>query len=586
MAELQRSEVLCVPKRRKLAHSKLTSAEGQEVLHLFYGEKEIIFDEPELVPFGDKLLEAERFRAEEAMAWSSGEPHAWERVRELLEALLAEEILKRVAEANATPRAQTFPATLGPPREAQEPRTFSAHHDRCPVLTKEAFGRAIDLSNLEAVVPVYRVAHPVLDRDGRQVGENNVTPRSLFLDLPTQRRLCNYAGDRYQADAPTNVTALKHMTSRWPELLSLTEQSRAAFVGRFPRREPAFTAGDMQLLSACTLASVGYVMVRGVDPVPNGQLDAGLAAMFRLIDGVRLVTTDMIRATAGEQGCGRIVTAQGIADYAERNGIYHGTYGVCAGPQALIDEYLRVLVGDVRAPIEVEPDLASRVGDLAAALDYGLFGQRIESLIRICGSSQGLLHERLKAAFADRAPRTKIHELLEDPIDSEHYSMLREVHPRRETLELEIAVSRWLFERAGEALSGDVRVCRAPVDALLKLEPASQTRSRLRLAELFAAALPGLAEQLAGELAAVAAEAFALERRCLRAVGAEQRELNARLKRASGPALTSADLAVYNRPRTGPPFESTLAEGLGLTITTDAATTVLSYGDHRLSLTD
>jgi len=45
------------------------------------------------------------------------------------------------------------------------------------------------------------------------------------------------------------------------------------------------------------------VMVRGEDPVHNGRLDAGLAAMFRLIDGVRLVTTEMMRATAGEQRC-------------------------------------------------------------------------------------------------------------------------------------------------------------------------------------------------------------------------------------------------------------------------------------------
>jgi hypothetical protein len=97
---------------------------------------------------------------------------------------------------------------------------------------------------------------------------------------------------------------------------------------------------------------------------------------------------------------------------------------------------------------------------------------------------------------------------------------------------------------------------------------------------------PSLPEPLRHELAAVAVDVFALERRCLRAVRREQRRLNERMRRQPGPPLTGSDLALYNRPRTGPPFESTLAEGLGLSITTDADSTVVSYGDHSLSFTD
>ena len=57
------------------------------------------------------------------------------------------------------------------------------------------------------VLPVQRVAHPAVDTDGRQVGENNVVD-PLFLDLPTERRLCNYAGSRFHNQAPINYTAL------------------------------------------------------------------------------------------------------------------------------------------------------------------------------------------------------------------------------------------------------------------------------------------------------------------------------------------------------------------------------------------
>jgi hypothetical protein len=507
----------------------------------------------------------------------------------MLEALLDHEILKRVAAATASPGPRTFPATLGVAPAHPEPLTFSAHRDQCPAITQGALGRAIELCNLEAVVPVYRVAHPALDTDGRQVGENNVVPRALFLDLPTDRRLCNYAGNRHQADVPMNVTALRHMMSRWPELLSLTEQFRAAFLGRLPPRGSSLRAGEAHLLTVCCLASVGYVMVRGVDPVENGHLDAGLAAMFRLIDGVRLVTTEWTREVAGEHGCDRPLSAESVAVYAERHAMYYGTHGVCAGPQALIEEYLRVLLDGQSAPIQVEPDLSARVGDLPAAIDYGLHGQRLESMIRIFGARQGILHDRLRTAFQRHAPRTKLKELLEQPIDSEHYPLLREDHPLLESFELEIEVNRWLFERAGSGLPPEARGSRETVDELYALDPAAQAAGQRALEELLTRVVPdhaSLPEPLREELSAVAVHVFALERRCLRAAGHEQRRLNERLRRRPGPPLTGSDLAVYNRPRTGPPVESTLGEGLCLSITTDARSTVVSSGEHRLTLTD
>lgn len=579
MEELQPSEVLYIPKRRRLTHARLKGETGQEVLHVFYGDVELIFDEPDIAPLGEKLIDVEQFRAEEAMAWSNAAPHAWTTVRELLQALLDQRVLARVSEATAGRATESFPARLGEVPEGREPQTYSV--ERCPVLTEQAFGRGFDLANLEVLVPIYRVAHPALDTDGRQLGENNVMPRTLFLDLPTQRRLCNYPGSRYQHDLPMNVTAMKHMSRRWPELLSLTEQFRSAVVARLPLRDPMSpTAGELHLIAVCTLASVGYVMVRGVAPVPNGQLDSGLAAMFRLVDGVRLVTNDLVRALVDSQGCEVPVSAQAIADYAERHGVFHGPHGVCAGPPALIDEYLRVLLGEEAAPIQAEPDVAARLGDLEAAIDYGLLGQRIESVVRFFGASQGLLHERLRVAFDGHLPRTKLQDRVEAPITPEHYPLLRTDHPLAETFQREIDLSRWLFARAGEALPG--KVGGASLDELVQLDPAEQAACQRQLAEVFADALPA---PLGEELADVAARGFALERRCLRILAREQGTLNERLARPSSRGLTSADLAAYTRPRNGPPLFTTLAEGLGVAVTSDAAATVLRYGDRSFTFT-
>jgi len=585
--ELRPDEVLYIPKRKRLTHGRFKGDDGNEVLHLFYGDVELVFDEPDIAPLGEKLIEVEQFKAEDAMAWSNDIPHSWEKVRELLTSLIEAQILSRVTEASASRVTENFPQRLGEAPEDRQPMTYSAHDDKCPVITEQAFGRAFDLSNLEVLVPIYRIAHPALDADGRQVGENNVSPRTLFLDLPTQRRLCNFPGSRYQ-QASMNVTAMKAMSRKWPELLSLTEQFRRAVVERISPRDPKqFTAGELHLIAVTMLASVGYVMVRGKDPVPNGQLDSGLASMFRLVDGVRLVTNDLVRAEADSQGCEAPVSAQSITTYADRHEMYKGPHGVCAGPAALIDEYMQILMAEAPAPIEAEPNVAERLGDLQASIDYGLLGQRIESVVRYLGSVEGLLHERLRAAFAGRSPVTALQELVDAPIDEVTYPLMRRDFSLEVTFQREIDLSRWLFRRAGEALVG--MVDGASLDDLLALDPAEQEASKRRLAELFAHALSAdkrVEEPLLGELASVMAQAFALERRCIRLVEREVAVLNERLARKPGRKLTNYDLAVYTRPRSGPPLAETLARGLGVMASTDATSTVVKLGDSSLTFTD
>jgi hypothetical protein len=589
MAELQPSEVLCIPKRKRLTHSRFKDETGQEILHVFYGEVELIFDEPDVAPVGEKLIEIDRFRAEEAMAWSNAEPHSWEKVRDLLQALLDRSVLKRVSEAQPGAREkETFPLKLGLAPEDRQPMTFTGHDNRCPMITREAFGREFDLSNLEVIVPIYRVAHSAMDTDGRQVGENNVSPRTLFLDLPTQRKVCGFPGSRYHDDLPMNVTAMKHMAKRWPELLSLSEQFREALHARLPpRNPPALCTGEVHLLAVCQLAAVAYVMVRGVDPTPNGQLDGGLAAMFRLIDGVRLVTNDLMRTNQDGSGCDTPLNAFGINEWAERYSVYRGTWGVCAGPPGLIDEYLRTALGETPAPIQVEPDVAERLGDIEAAIDYGLIGQRVESIVRCFGAMQGLLHERLRKAFEGHTPRTALQEQVEVPIDLEHFPLLRIDQPLEQMYRLELTVDRWLFARAGEALVGKVEP--GSLDDIMQLDPAAQAVTQRRLAEFFAHALAPdkvVPEPICSVLAAVAADVFALERRCLRAVAREQGKLNERLKRRPGNALTSADLEPFTRPRNGPALFMTLAHGLGVSVTSDATSTVVRYGDRSLTVND
>src|SRR3954467_3405347 len=113
MAELQPSEELFIPKRKRLTHSRIKNEQGDEILHLFYGEVELIFDEPDVAPVGEKLIVVEQFRADEAMTWSNAAPHDWEKIRDLLQALLDQQVLKRISESPAAATPISFPERLG-----------------------------------------------------------------------------------------------------------------------------------------------------------------------------------------------------------------------------------------------------------------------------------------------------------------------------------------------------------------------------------------------------------------------------------------------------------------------------------------
>lgn len=71
---------------------------GRQELRILCGHKEILFDRPEMIELGRRLVAAQNgFYAEEALSWSP--PHvtySWKRVRRLLETLLAQQVLQRL----------------------------------------------------------------------------------------------------------------------------------------------------------------------------------------------------------------------------------------------------------------------------------------------------------------------------------------------------------------------------------------------------------------------------------------------------------------------------------------------------------
>jgi hypothetical protein len=252
---------------------------------------------------------------------------------------------------------------------------------------RELTGRPLELGYLELIIPVYRIAHLAMDAEGRQVGEANVFPRQLRLDVPTEWRACPYPGSRYQDDLPMNVTALRSMNKYWKSMMVALQHIRRAYLQRFPQARQGWTVGDLQRLSALVLTIPAYLLMREPSRVENGHLHPVLSSMYRVTDGVRMIAHHMLFTPTDEPTLppDTPMTGAEIYAYAERHRVFHSDYGVCAGPRSMIEEFLHVLMDE--QPVEyaesvvLDGPIQSALRDLKPAVDYGLHGLQAYAVV-------------------------------------------------------------------------------------------------------------------------------------------------------------------------------------------------------------
>ena len=380
---LDANDELVFPLHKKAIVQYSVEASGARELHLYYGDKEISFDEPELFEFGESLAKQPRFIAKTALGWGSG--YEWPRIQELLEQLIEEGILQyadiyeaETATGQDGNRPSPLPTALG-----TEPRSWF----ECAAITHELTGRTLDLGYLELVIPIFRIAHIALDAEGRQVGEANVFPKPLRFDVPTDWRTCPYPGSRYQDERPMNITALKSMRAYWPQMMVALLHIREAYLQRFPSAQHGWTVGSLEALSTLVLAVPTYYLMRAQQRVENGQLHPALSSMFRVTDGLRMVMHQMIFVPVGEPTISpdAPMTSQEIYEYSERNYAFSSEYGVCAGPKVMIEEFLNVLVNGVpikdAGAVILDTPVQAALADLTPAFDYDLYGLQVHAIV-------------------------------------------------------------------------------------------------------------------------------------------------------------------------------------------------------------
>jgi hypothetical protein len=571
------SDTLVFPHHKRVVMHYAQREDGQTLLHLHHREQEIIFDDPELFGFGERLASTPRFVAEAATAWGGGQ--AWSRIKALLEQLLEAGLLQRAELASSgAARAHGCVASPLPAAASNEPHTWL----ECEALTEAFGGRAIELGHLEVVLPIYRIAHPALDAEGRQVGEANVFPPALRLDVPTEWRTCQYAGSRFQDDYPMNVTALKAMIKHWKPMLAALARIRAAYVRRSEQRGP-LSIGDVQRLSTLAMGVPAYLIMRADAPTANAALHPVWSSMFRICDGLRMAMHEMLfTPTDGEPRAPETpVRAAEIYPYAERKQLLLSEHGVCAGPKALIEEFVNVFVDGLppqdAAEFVFDPALSTDLAQLPAALDYGLQALQVYAVVFALWPLVGAVHERLLELLAPvpAEPGDHLaawHQRLEQEWPRFALGFLGDAAARTARLrahaDMYAGCARALGVR-GAALADDLQLDAAnPLDRSALTE---QFRLALQQAQRSTHAR---SETTLTALAQTLAEHACRERALCRLAAELQSKVNRTLGRtAPNRPLTAADLAFHHRLRVAlalPYLGDSLRECLGLTLEIDA----------------
>jgi hypothetical protein len=569
-------EMLYVPLRRRFVSEYVTNPEGNRELLIHFGFKEVSFDEPDLFSFGETLIKQDQFMAGSATTWSTGEPYEWERVRRLLEALLAEEFLTREPQKPSS-ESEFHRGLMEAEAQREAPTEPLWWNPDCARVMERLTGRPLELGFLETVLSLHRIAHPALDAERRHVGEMNVFPDAMRMKIPTEWRMCQYPGSRYRNEALMNVTALKAMTRYWKPMM----QGLLAVRGEFLRRysllpDGSWRMGDLHALACDVLALPTLLLMRGNAPVPNGTLDPVLSSIFRVTDGVRMVLAYQLFLPEQPMPYDTPITPAGLYRMVEHGNFFISGRGVCAGPQPRVEELFATLM-DGKPVTGAPPSTAEWNADVPAAVDYGLLGLQLYSLQFNLWSYMCRAYEVIREALPEVEDEpggalSRLRERVERDWETILPTRLNQATQR------DWAEARYIemFDRAQRGMRGFRE------DALIRLQdvftPARDEvdgKTRLRLRELLrsrAGSLSGTRRDVLDTVADATADFLAIERPALRALEGVQRQVNALLQRPH-PArkFSSADLSLSHRLRIGiiramPDLMEVLRDELGITV--------------------
>ena len=347
---------------------------GANELRLFYGDREISFDDASLFAFGETLAAQTRFKAYTAVTWGHG--YDWPRVQGLLEQLIEEGLLQFAdgREATRPPGAKT---SLAPHARAAATRSWA----ECEALYLLQMDTAPEPGYLELVLPVFRITAMLMAAKGRAPGEAGKFAPAMTRDAASGWRTCDHAGNLLLAPPRLDTLSLQDMQPHWGLMLALLQHVRETYLQRYPQARLRWTVWHLERLATVALAVPGYALLRAHAPVNRLDLHPALSGMaywaLALRDSLQTLRFDAPGKAVTLDDSPLSGAALAACMLKRYPALGHESSG--NGPvTTMLHEFAGVLTGETAAPpyrsAALAPDLAAAANGLDIAIDYGLYG--------------------------------------------------------------------------------------------------------------------------------------------------------------------------------------------------------------------
>lgn len=180
----------------------------------------------------------------------------------------------------------------------------------------------------------------IVDAEGRPLFEGRASKKMQAI-APLEHIVCPYSGSRHRHEKPMNISGLRQMRGHWNDLIAGLRYLR----GVYP--EPVSHLRYIDLWRICRMGESlpAFLLYRRSDPVPNEQLPANVASLYKVVIGLVSAAQRLAFASffQGADHVNEELDSNYLYSFVEDTKLFIGPTEVCAGPEALIREVVDVL---------------------------------------------------------------------------------------------------------------------------------------------------------------------------------------------------------------------------------------------------
>lgn len=132
--------------------------------------------------------------------------------------------------------------------------------------------------NMETVTGSWLGASSARCAEGRQFGENNVSP-AYYRERCYETTVGKLGGSR--AGCPINTSALRSVLRNWNDAIEIIDFLRSRYIDRLGLQGKPLSYVDLYVLSNIGTSIPAYLLRRHANPVPSGRIPSPVGATYR-----------------------------------------------------------------------------------------------------------------------------------------------------------------------------------------------------------------------------------------------------------------------------------------------------------------